>query len=157
MESKLGDNLNTNNAIAQSLGTGANGANNDIFLPKNSLPSIPQPTAQAPESGQVVNATVPVQPADTNLALSNITPSTNNFFTLFGYDVPKKTIYLIVGFIILIAVYMYYNKMAKSKAAEEEKTKEKEKEKEKDKKKEKSDDKKSKKKSKSKDSSESSD
>jgi hypothetical protein len=41
MESKIGDNID-NNMIAQNLGT------NQIFLPKNSMPSIPlaQPPVQ---------------------------------------------------------------------------------------------------------------
>jgi len=155
MESKLGDNLN-NNAIAQSLASGSN-TNNDIFLPKNSVPSIPvnqvpQPVAN---SAQPVGVSVPTQL--TNAPVTNVV--SDNFYSLFGYEVPKKTMYLLVGFVVLVAVYLYYTKMSKSKASDEDNSdKEKpSKEKEKKKDKEKSDDKKSKKKSKSKDSSESSD
>ncbi len=106
MESKLADNID-NNIIAQNLGT------NQIFLPKNSVPSIPNgaPNVNLPE----VNAQAPVQ-----TTLNQPTPASvpvisgNNYINLFGLELSKTTLYIILAFLALVAIYIYYTKSSKN-------------------------------------------
>ena len=109
MESKIGDNID-NNMIAQNLGT------NQIFLPKNSMPSIPlaQPPVQQ-VSQQAAQNNVPVQtavPVQTPVATNQL-PVSNNYFNIFGIELSKNTLYIIVAFLILVCVYYYYFKSLK--------------------------------------------
>ena len=76
-----------NNPIAQNVG------NNQIFLPKNSVPV--QPVANA-------NANIAQEANINQLSISN-----SNYYTLFGVEVSKTTIYIIVLFLIVIAGYYY--------------------------------------------------
>ena len=109
MESKIGDNID-NNMIAQNLGT------NQIFLPKNSMPSIPlaQPPVQQVQQ-QAAQNNVPVQtavPVQTPVATNQL-PVSNNYFNIFGIELSKNTLYIIVAFLILVCVYYYYFKSLK--------------------------------------------
>jgi preprotein translocase subunit SecG len=96
MESKLGDNID-NNVIAQNVG------NNQIFLPKNSVPA--QPSGNAP----VVNNAIDNVNSNQAPAL-NVSVSTGSYYNLFGVEVSKTTVYIAVVFILLVGVYYYYTK-----------------------------------------------
>jgi len=105
MESKIGDNID-NNMIAQNLGT------NQIFLPKNSVPSIPvtQPVAQP--VAQLVAQSQNIAPVQTQTPVA--TPVLNNYFNIFGVEISKNTLYIIIVFLILVSVYYYYFKSIKT-------------------------------------------
>jgi len=172
MDSKLGDNID-NSLIAQSLG------NNQIFLPKNSVPQLGQHFAAPPQYApqqvvsqpaitqpQITQSTIPQQmslqvpqqvPQQMSLQVPQQVPqqalqigqqqivpslpqmevgqvmqntgintmslsapiSTINsalYMNIFGYDIPKKTIYIAIVFIALIIVYYFYTKSAKKEA-----------------------------------------
>jgi hypothetical protein len=96
MESKLGDNID-NNVIAQNVG------NNQIFLPKNSVPA--QPSGTAPSINNAVDN------VNSNQAPVITAPvSTGTYYNLFGVEVSKTTVYITVVFLLLVGVYYYYTK-----------------------------------------------
>jgi hypothetical protein len=114
MESKLGDNID-NNAIAQNLGT------NQIFLPKNSVQAIPQTNNDVaklntvPENATVANnQPVPVQ---------SVVP-VGNYYNIFGVELSKTTLYVILAFLVLVGVYCYF-KYSKSTKTDKKKSKKK--------------------------------
>ncbi len=116
MESKLGDNID-NNVIAQNLGT------NQIFLPKNSVQAIP--TTQAaevklnpiPENQPVANQAAPVNTL-------SVVPVTGGYYNIFGVELSKNTVYIILVFLLLIGVYCYF-KYSKNTKTDKKKSKKK--------------------------------
>jgi len=104
MENKMEEIIN-NNPIAENVG------NNQIFLPKNSVPVQP-----------VANTNANVAP-DANI--NQLSVSNSNYYTLFGIEVSKTTIYIIVLFLIVVAGYYYY----KNRSQEDDKKKKKKKDK----------------------------
>ena len=160
MDSKLGDNID-NSLIAQSLG------NNQIFLPKNSVPQLGQHFAAPPQYApqqvvsqpaitqpQITQSTIPQQmslqvpqqvpqqalqigqqqivPSLPQMEVGQVMQNTGIntmslsapistinsalYMNIFGYDIPKKTIYIAIVFIALIIVYYFYTKSAKKEA-----------------------------------------
>lgn len=86
MESKLGDNIGDAGVVAQSLGTVSN---NQVFLPKTTLQ-----TNVVPES-----LPVPV--------------STGSYFSIFGFELSKTTVFILLALLVLVGIYYYYSKYKK--------------------------------------------
>ena len=91
-----------NNPIAQNVG------NNQIFLPKNSVPAVSNNNAI--NNNPIENI---AQDANNQLSATN-----GNYYNLFGMTVSKTTIYIIVLFLILIGIYIYFKNKAPKKSKE---------------------------------------
>ncbi len=112
MESKLGDNID-NSVIAQNLGT------NQIFLPKNSVPAIPQPQVSAPViNNNIAPAALTVPEVQNNLTT---VVSNNSYFNIFGVEISRNTLYIAIAFLVLIGIYYYYTKSNNTSKDKEEK------------------------------------
>ncbi len=95
------------NPIAQNVG------NNQIFLPKNSVPAMPQ-------TGAGNNLNNPIDNLNQQQVASTLLnqTTTSTYYNLFGMEISKTTLYIAIVFLLFVCVYYYYNKN-KSKASDE--------------------------------------
>ena len=105
MESKLGHEIEEN-MISQNLANikdikDIKDGANQIFLPKNSVAAI---------NSNATNAA----PTGTQLAVP-VAANANNYFKLFGCEISRTTLYVVVAFIVIIGGYYYYkNRLSKN-------------------------------------------
>lgn len=92
---------------------GENLSSNSVFLPKNSLPAIPENAVLNIQNAVSNN---PVVEAVNNAAkiVETIAPNTpsvsSDYFSLFGFELSKTTIYIFIGLLLLVGIYFYFTK-----------------------------------------------
>ncbi len=92
---------------------GENLSNNSVFLPKNSLPAIPENATlniqNAINNNPVVEAVNNAAKIVETIAPNNSVASAD-YFSLFGFELSKTTLYILVGLILLVGLYYYFTK-----------------------------------------------
>lgn len=103
MEAKLADNID-NNVIAQNVGT----TTQQIFMPKNTPVQAPVAAGINIQNGQpTLSVTVP----EVGMLSGHV--------SLFGYEVSKMTLLIVLVFLAIVGIYFYYNKKSSSTDNEE--------------------------------------
>ncbi len=104
MESKLADNID-NNAIAQNVGSNTQ----QIFMPKNT--PVQAPVAAAGANIQNGAPTLSVTVPEVGMLSGHI--------SLFGYEISKMTLLILVIFAAIVSLYFYFNKKSNSGDSED--------------------------------------
>ena len=69
----------------------------------------PQQSQSQPQKGILKDYTRPIE----SIATPDLTPQlpqSNDFYSIFGFQISKTTIYILIAFIIIVVVYIIYSK-----------------------------------------------